>query len=49
VLVIVKMALITLYDTRRAVMLPFHVHRAKKLPKWNGVTDVVTGLVEVRL
>jgi hypothetical protein len=44
-----KMALMTLYDTRRAVMLPIHIHRAKKLPRCNGVTDVITGLEEVRL
>jgi hypothetical protein len=42
------MALIRLSDTRRAVMLPFQVHRAKKLPSWSGVTDVIPGLVEVR-
>jgi len=40
--------LIRLRDTRRAVMLPFHAHRAKKLPRWPGVTDVIPGLVEVR-
>ena len=42
------MALITLHDTRRAVMLPLHVHRAKKLPTWSGVTDVMPRFVEVR-
>jgi hypothetical protein len=34
----------TLHDTRLAVMLPFHVNRAKKLPIWCGVTDVIHSL-----
>jgi hypothetical protein len=43
-----KMALITLNDKRLAVMLPFHVHRTKKLPSWYGVTALIPGLAALR-